>query len=463
MSARRYYPLAALIVSVVLTTLAVYHIWQLTKINHWFIVVNSIMFIWIVGSIVLSHSNRRWNAPEDFVYGCRTTVIIPVHNEDPRVFAQLMEALDAQTRLPDKVHFVDDHSGTNECQKLFDDWSKRTPIRELQYSYLERQMHKRRAQARAFLADTAAEVYVTVDSDTVLDKRAVEEVIKPFYEARVMAVAGLLLGLNQKTNLLTRLVDLSFVSSFTNGRAAWSAVKSVAVSCGGLAAYRGSVVRKYQEEYVNQKVGSNTIPTGDDRMMTGYGALEGWTIYQESAVGYTLLPENIGHLTRQRIRWWRSFFWGGYWLICRFPISRLIWWLVVWQFVSFVLFSIIFPIVLIIHPIMSGDFPWEFFLYIFLLSYVRPIRYLSVKREDLSFRQQLGIYALSPLSTLLQMYLSNALQYVGLFTMTKSGWGTRGKVEQFTVAPEVKQQRARKEQLVPGQHADSGIAEGGSI
>ena len=66
---------------------------------------------------------------------------------------------------------------------------------------------KRRAQAVTFGSDPLANVFVTLDSDTVLDPAAIEEGIKPFADRRVSSVAGVLLTLNASHNLFTRLTD----------------------------------------------------------------------------------------------------------------------------------------------------------------------------------------------------------------------------------------------------------------
>ena len=264
---------------------------------------------------------------------------------------------------------------------------------------------------------------------TVLDKNAIKNGLRPFGDEKVMSVAGLLVGLNSKENLLTRLVDLGFVSSFTNGRAAWSSIKSVAVNCGGLAFYRSEVVLKNIDSYLNMTVLGRVVRSGDDRILTNYALLDGHTVFQESSIGYTLLPSNINHLTRQRVRWWRSFFWGGLWLIRRFPVNRIVWWMVVWQFASFFFYTAIF-LSIIINSAAQQNIPFGFIIYLTLvLSYVRAARYLTVKVPNLSGRQRVLSFLMAPLSTVLHVYLCSVLQYAGLATVAKTGWSTREQVE----------------------------------
>jgi hyaluronan synthase len=288
---------------------------------------------------------------------------------------------------------------------------------------------KRHSQALAFDADPGADIFVTVDSDTVLDVNALREGVAPFSRTDTTSVAGLLLSLNQGKNLLTRLIDLSFVMSFLNGRASWSRLGSVVVNCGGLALYRADVVRKYREEYLTQTVWGRRVASGDDRMMTCFALLEGRTVIQERCVGYTLLPEKVWHLTRQRVRWWRSFFWGGGWLLKTFPLDKPAWWLVWWQFTSFIMYTFVLPVMVFDHRSAGIRFVLPFIAYVAALSYIRSVRYLSLRRPDQSFRSQLLTFALAPLSTVLNVYLCTMLQYAGLATFLKTGWGTRQNVE----------------------------------
>jgi hyaluronan synthase len=179
----------------------------------------------------------------------------------------------------------------------------------VKYKYISNS-GKRVAQSQAFYEyQDEADIFLTMDSDTVLDENAIYEGCVPFQDSEIMSVAGLLLSEN-RTTLISKMLGISFPVSFTNGRASASVYNAVSVSCGGLALYRNTVIKKFLDHYLNQIVFGQRAMFGDDRMLTHYASLLGKTIYQETAIGYTLMPENISHLTRQRVRWWKSFWWG---------------------------------------------------------------------------------------------------------------------------------------------------------
>ncbi|WP_055589319.1 glycosyltransferase [Streptacidiphilus griseoplanus] len=438
---RRRYLGLALLLAAALTAYAHHHLHRLIHSPGHLVAIDALGFCWLAGSLLAAHTHMdvRLSARQRRQLDARrVTVIVPLHNEDPKTFRALLDSVAAQSRLPQRLHVVDNGSSNRDCAAVFDDWALTAPT-GMETAYDETgPIGKRHAQALAIRADQIADIYVTLDSDTVLDRNAIAEGISPFSRTDVTSVAGLLLGLNARANWLTRMVDLSFTMSFLNGRASWSRLGSVVVNCGGLAFYRADVVRRHLPDYLTQTVWGRRVASGDDRMLTCYALIEGRTVIQERSVGYTLLPENLSHLTRQRVRWWRSFFWGGGWLLQTFPLSKPAWWLVLWQMGSFALYTFVLPTVLIVHPLQNGGLALPSLVYLAGLAWLRSLRYLIVRRPDMTYQQQLLQFALAPLSSALNLYLCSFLQYVGLCTFLKTGWSTRQHVEvSIGAAPEL--------------------------
>ncbi|GBU11234.1 hyaluronan synthase [Erysipelotrichaceae bacterium] len=360
-----------------------------------------------------------------------TTLIIPVYNEDSHIFRSCLDSISAQTLLPKLIHVIEDGSKMENCvADIVSAWKIQNPHIPIQYTYVPNN-GKRNAQAIAIVPTIkTTDVYITVDSDTVLDFEAIHNGLIPFNDEYVMSVAGLLQNYNNH-NFLTNLLGLGFISSFTNGRACFSRWNSVSVSCGGLAFYRKKVLELHLDDYLNQKVFGQKANYGDDRMLTQFASLHGHTVYQESAVGYTLMPENVFHLTRQRIRWWKSFWWGGLWVIQHQNIKRRIWWLVLSQFISTFLFFVIIPFVFLIYPLISFEFPWAAFAYLIALSYIRTIRVLFLKKQKLTRQQRFFQWLIfSPFVSLFNIYLCSMLQYYSLFRLKDVlGWSTRDDIE----------------------------------
>ncbi|MGG5371628.1 hyaluronan synthase [Enterococcus sp. AZ196] len=360
----------------------------------------------------------------------KTVVVIPVYNEDKIMFKKMLSSLDSQTQKPDVVYIIEDGSAKeNSVEDIVRQWKKSVSFK-VKYKYIVNS-GKRVAQSKAFYEyQDQVDIFITMDSDTVLDKNAIYEGCIPFQDSEIMSVAGLLLSEN-RTTLISKLLSISFPVSFTNGRASASVYDAVSVSCGGLALYRNIVVKQFLDHYLNQIVFGQRAMFGDDRMLTHYASLLGKTVYQETAIGYTLMPENLSHLTRQRVRWWKSFWWGGMFIIRYHSFKHMIWWFITMQYVTQLLYFLVFPFVSIVYPLQTGKFPWVILLYMIILGYLRGSRLLGIK--DSSGKHYISIkefLVFTPLSTLFNIYLGTILSYYGFFMMTRvQGWGTRQKVE----------------------------------
>lgn len=397
-----------------------------------FIVVACLSFLWLTATLWLAstHEDVVVDDPDELAAldALRVTVVMPVYNEDPETFRRALDSIARQTRPVQRVHVVDDGSRTRDCELEVQRFARHHPWLEVECTRVPND-GKREAQAVAFRADPQADVFVTMDSDTVLVPTAIASGLMPFTDPEVTSVAGMLVGLNRGSGLLTRLVDLGYTISTLNTRAFQSRLRSVCVNQGPLALYRAEVPRKWLDTYLGQTFLGRRVVSGDDRMLTNFSLMEGRTVLQQSALGATLLPTSLSHLTRQRVRWSRSFFRGGMWLIRHLPVTRAAWWIMAWRYVTFCLFTVMYPTILLVQPVREGYLPIAFFVYICLLSYAKSARYLTVRLEGEPRWSPVLTYALAPVSTLLHFYLSTLLRYVGLLTVRSTGWGTRAAVE----------------------------------
>jgi hyaluronan synthase len=123
---------------------------------------------------------------------------------------------------------------------------------------------KRLAHLTTFL-DDPADVFVTIDSDTILDRHALAEGLKPFADPRVQSVAAVAVALNWKRNLLTRLTNLWFVTFQVGLRSSLSTLGSVLVNSGALAFYRSEVVREGADGYAHETFSAGRSPSPTTR------------------------------------------------------------------------------------------------------------------------------------------------------------------------------------------------------
>ncbi|MGY3778970.1 glycosyltransferase [Isobaculum melis] len=416
---------------------ASYHFMSLKTVLEWTIPAIIISFSWNLFLTISSYFNPVYVKPEQKdLAQFRTAIVIPVFNEDKTIFKQVLASLSTQTCLPDYIYIVEDGSlPENKCEDLFNEW-KKDYAGQASYVY-KANAGKREAQAVAFRElEGKVDIFITIDSDTILNEDAVAEGLYPFFDEQIMSVGGALMDYNNKDNFLTRSVGVSFVSAFSNGRSAYSRWKAVGVNHGCLAFYRSEVVYNYLEHYLSQIVFNQRAKFGDDRMLTQYASLMGSTVYQETSIGYTLNPTKLSHLLRQRSRWWRSFWWGGVWFLKHQSPRKMAWWIQLSHYISTGAYTPIFVAIYIYYPILQMEFPIVIYLYVIALSYIRNLRTLTFDRNDMSKKRQILSYLIfSPFSTLLNLLICQILQIYGLLTVWKvANWGTRKNVE-VSIAP----------------------------
>src|SRR5690606_14327336 len=146
----------------------------------------------------------------EYLEECWATAVIPIYNEDPGMFEQGMRSLLAQSRLPNEIHIIDDCSadsgGIRAAKRM------RPELEALGVKYTvsvqPENKGKREALALGFEAAPYSDISLCVDSDTVLSRDTVRELLLPLDDEKIMASTGMVLALNHDSNVFTRLQDL---------------------------------------------------------------------------------------------------------------------------------------------------------------------------------------------------------------------------------------------------------------
>ena len=234
------------------------------------------------------------------------TVIIPAYNEGAMV-EQSIESV-ALARYPRgrlEIIVVDDGS-TDDTSTHIHRAAARHPglVTALK---LEHNQGKRAALAAGFRAARGA-IFVTIDSDSVIDADALLAIAGPFRDARIGAVAGKVAAYNRDQGLIARMLHVRYILSFDLQRRVQSAYRTVYCCPGALAAYRASVVHEVLEPWLAQRFLGVPCTYGEDRALTNAILERGFdTVYQGSAVVRTLVPNTYAALCRMFLRWERSY------------------------------------------------------------------------------------------------------------------------------------------------------------
>lgn len=386
------------------------------------------VFTLLAIKMILSARRKKWvptDTQQENLDGLKIALVVPIYNEDPILFQRLLYGLDNQTRKPDEIWLIDDGSHTTAC----------IDAGHL-YSFMRSDVHvhqikhggKRDALGYAFQRSDA-DLFITVDSDTILDPNAIQEGIKPFIDEKVMAVTGLILASNRTKNVLTRLIDIRYANAFLYERAAYSTLGAVLCTCGSFAVYRSTLVKKYLKDFLEQKFLGRSAVFGDDRRLTNYALLEGKVILQETARAYTAVPERMSHYLNQQIRWNKSFARESLWALRHQPARRWAFWLTLIEVLSWTVFGTALLYAVYVRPFHSGKIEIiGYIIFAALMAYVRSIRYLEA-RTDLPLAVRIRSFALAPLYGLMHITVLMPLRVYAMVTVRSNGWRTRKKVE----------------------------------
>lgn len=234
------------------------------------------------------------------------TVIVPAYNEGELVWSTLKSL--AESDYPaEKLQLISIDDGSKD-----DTWNYMLKAKALLGDRVSiyqqpKNMGKRHALYRGFNLGTG-EVFVTVDSDSVVNKDTLRNLVSPIVTNKNCgAVAGNVKVLNREKALIPRMLNVSFAFSFEFVRSAQSKLGSVLCTPGALAAYKREAVMNCLEDWMNQTFMGQPTDIGEDRAMTNMILKQGYhVLFQRNALVYTNIPEKYKNLYKMFIRWERS-------------------------------------------------------------------------------------------------------------------------------------------------------------
>ena len=392
-------------------------------------VIWSVTFAISMVTLILSWRDRPYTvtaAQQEQLDRLYVTVNVPVYNEDHLLLDRDLFALFNQTRLPNRVQVVDDGSKADYTE-IREYWASNHPP-SVEFSWIRQEnAGKRHAQAHTF-RDEKADIFITLDSDTALEKNAIHEGLKPFSDWRVQSVAGLELAYNENQNWLTRINALRQLAWQMCACSAQSVMGNVLVNRGTYALYRAQLVRDHLDAYLAEDFFGATVPFGDDSLLTTFALGRGRAVQQTSAVQLTMYPEGLDHHLRQWTRWMRSSTIRTFWRIRHLNMTSYGWWITVLNLWLFFASTIASVAAIIMWPV-THQFVLGAIAAPIIWTYLNSARIFLVKRSDHTLADQLDSIALVPVSFLWLLLVLKPLRVWGMSTCRRTGWGTRAKVE----------------------------------
>ena len=271
------------------------YFWGTLSLFTWILLISLtiiLYFNFVTIPLVIYHKFREQKQANLPPYLPSISILIPAYNEE-KVLSRTIETV-AETVYPDKEIIVIDDGSTDRTYQIAQSFSHRG------VKVIRRPNGGKASALNHGLLFAKGEIIVIVDADSRVCKGTLVDLVQPFRDPEIAAVAGNIKVLNRK-NMLTRCQALEYVASINIFRRALDVFGSVTVVPGALGAYR-------REALVSGGLyDPDTLVEDFDVTIK---ALKSGKVVQasSSAVSYTEAPQKIVDLVKQRLRWYRGNF-----------------------------------------------------------------------------------------------------------------------------------------------------------
>ncbi|WP_405931336.1 bifunctional polysaccharide deacetylase/glycosyltransferase family 2 protein [Streptomyces sp. NBC_00827] len=218
------------------------------------------------------------------------TVIVPAYNEKECI-ANTLESL-AKSTHPIEIIVVDDGStdGTSEISRSAADSLGMTNVR-----VIRQENAGKPAALNNGVRNASYDIVVMMDGDTVFEPDAVHQLVQPFADPEIGAVAGNAKVGNRNT-IIGAWQHIEYVMGFNLDRRMYDLLRCMPTIPGAIGAFRRDAVLE---------VGGMSEDTlAEDTDITIAMHRGGWrVVYQEHAIAWTEAPGSLKQLWSQRYRW----------------------------------------------------------------------------------------------------------------------------------------------------------------
>ncbi|WP_328747874.1 glycosyltransferase [Streptomyces sp. NBC_00285] len=240
--------------------------------------------------LLLSGIHARRVRRKDFRWGEPVTqpvsVLVPAYNE-AKCIENTVRSLMASEQ-PIEIIVIDDGSS--------DGTARLVEAMGLPNVRVVRQLNAGKPAAlNRGLANARHDIIVMMDGDTVFEPATVRELVQPFGDSRVGAVAGNA-KVGNRDSLIGAWQHIEYVMGFNLDRRMYDILRCMPTIPGAVGAFRRSAL---------ERVGGMSDDTlAEDTDITMAMHRDGWrVVYAEKARAWTEAPESVQQLWSQRYRW----------------------------------------------------------------------------------------------------------------------------------------------------------------
>lgn len=407
------------------------------KFNKWLYLYSIVTAAFLLSKYFFGFMYRE--VPIDVNYTPGVSILIPCFNEEEWIQKTILSCINQDYPIDKlEVIVIDDCSSDRSVEKIKEiieklkqEDGKFEISSRIKYIVQEKNSGKREALAKGAM-EAKHDLIVFVDSDSFLNPFALRYLVAPFKDPKIGGVAGRTDVANTYTNILTKMQSVRYYIAFRIMKASESYFDTVTCLSGPLACYRKEIVLKHKEEWLNQRFLKQKATFGDDRAMTNIVLNEYRTVYQDSAICSTIVPNQYKFFLKQQMRWKRS------WLRESLLAGKFMWKKEPFAALTFyigLLVPILAPIVVTYNlfyvPLVHRVFPKTFIVGILLMAFLMSVAQLFLRKSTTWLFGM--VFCLFYEAVLLWQ------MPVAWFTFWKSTWGTR------MTPSDVKEQKKKEE------------------
>lgn len=377
-----------------------------------------IIYIWIVFFLRWVFSKRYKPYKEEYFED--VSAVIPVYNENLSLFKRCIKSV--KNENPKEIIVVLNGGGKNEPH-----------LEQIALSFGASVYKLPKPAKRPALAlgirKAQSDILLLLDSDTVLTKGALKELLKPFKDKKVGGATSTQMIINARTSIVRKFAGWMEDIRFAISQRAQSSFGAVGCLPGRFIAFRKSLLIDEIDGFVNEKFLGQPCNSGDDRYFTSHVLKKGYkTIMQSSSLVYTNCPDTFWGFLKQQLRWARS--------SQRETLKSMTWlYRHPFTFFSFItdiitpFFFLIVEINVVIQLFIYGGRFVNVAQFLFDVMFALFAMNLSIGLKQLDhFKLHPGDVKLLPLYSIFMTLIMTPIRIYGFFTMADPSWHTRSVV-----------------------------------
>ena len=374
---------------------------------------------YVAGLLLRSVRGAKWDEVVD--YEPTVTAVIPMFNEGKTVQETLLSLLESDyPHAKLKIICVDDCS-TDNSYELAREIARKSNGR-LKVMRNAVNMGKRRSIIRA-VREADCDVILSVDSDVVVDKDAVRQLVRRFTKPEIAAVGGWVDVRNKQDNWLTRMQVVRYWFAYHFSKNLEWGFRRVMCLSGCLTAYRREVLIELEPVLEHREICGVPIKYGEDRFLTRQVVKAGYlTTMTLTARCRTTVPKTLSGYFSQQLRWRRSNtidYAGGFTHVWRLnPIIAI-------HYFSLFALQFAYPIA-IVKALAAQKFFAALEIHIMVMAVFGVFYRWCVRKVPKE--ERVGAFDFLPLSVLMPVAYA-LLAPLALFTLDSGSWETRGHQE----------------------------------